>query len=135
MIHALAAVFLSFMIASDAQGAVSLHAFLNVFAWMLPVVIAIFALVPQALYKPQVRTLDVDAQGWSTRIGRKEGSRPWSQIASVQAWEDNVIIAGRNGNAMIVPARAFDSAAMRKCFLDDATRWHRGTTTPSGSAS
>jgi hypothetical protein len=36
-----------------------------------------------------------------------------------------IYIAGKNGNAFIVPPRAFATEAARAGFLDTARRWHQ----------
>ncbi len=72
---------------------------------------------PLLAFKPQERTLEFDVEGLSTLIGRRLGRRSWSEIAAVDQMGTAVVIACRNGNAFIVPLRAFLSAADRDRFL------------------
>jgi hypothetical protein len=76
-----------------------------------------FVLHPQLLYKPQLRRLAMDAEGLSTTIGRHSGQRRWDEISAIENYKDAIIIQGRNGNAFIVPDRAFASRAAREAFL------------------
>lgn len=90
----------------------------------LPFVVAAFAAFPQFAFKPQARVLDVGPAGWSTTVGRQSASRRWSEVAAVEEHGAGVVIRSMNGNALIVPARAFASEAQRLQFLADARRWH-----------
>jgi hypothetical protein len=53
------------------------------------------------------------------------GSRKWSEVASVEDAAGAVLIKGKNGNALVVPPRAFESSAQREQFVKDACSWHR----------
>lgn len=79
--------------------------------------IAWMPLVPMIQFKPQTRTLRVDEHGISTTIGAKSGVRKWSEIRSVTDEEGAIVIVGKNKNAFIVPARAFDGDVGRADFL------------------
>lgn len=89
-----------------------------------PVVVAIFAIIPQARFKPAVRTLIVGPEGWSTSIGPKSGARRWAEVSAIREDADAIVIQGTNGNALIVPQRAFRSESERNAFLHDARQWH-----------
>jgi hypothetical protein len=69
-------------------------------------------------FKPQTRTLTVDEQGIATEIGSKSGTRSWREIRSVADEDGAIVIVGKNKNAFIVPARAFESDAERVDFLN-----------------
>jgi hypothetical protein len=94
--------------------------------WFLAAQLAVttlFAALPQLMFKGSERTLVVNAQGWSTQIGNKSGSRTWSEVASVGEDDGKVVIAGTNGNALVIPAGAFQDSRSRKQFMDDVQRW------------
>lgn len=93
------------------------------FVALLPVVIALGALFPQVMFKRAERTLTVDARGWSTRVGRASGARTWAEVASIADEAGGVILTGTNGNALIIPERAFADASARQQFLADIRKW------------
>jgi hypothetical protein len=77
---------------------------------------ALLALYPMLMFKPQMRVLTVDDDGIATTIGRHNKSVPWADIAEVQNNGEALVIQGRNLNAFIVPARAFDRPDERLSF-------------------
>lgn len=77
----------------------------------------------QVLFKSAERTLEVGPDGWSTQIGKKTGNRKWSELVPVREENGVVVIAGKSGNALLIPSRAFESEAQRKAFMEDASRW------------
>jgi YcxB-like protein len=72
---------------------------------------------PLLKFKPQTRILEIGAAGISTTIGKISGQRSWHEIASITQSDGNIVILGKNGNAFIVPPRAFDSENARQAFL------------------
>jgi hypothetical protein len=74
-------------------------------------------LYPLVMFKPQVRTLEIDQDGISTTIGRRSARRAWVDIRSVSEQDGYIIILNRNGNAFIVPPRAFASMEERQGFV------------------
>jgi hypothetical protein len=93
-------------------------------AFILILVISVSA--SQLLFKSAERTLEVGPDGWSTQIGKKKGSRKWSELAPVREENGIVIIAGKSGNALLIPSRAFESEAQRKAFMNDVSQWSAG---------
>jgi hypothetical protein len=93
-------------------------------AFMLILVISVTA--SQLLFKSAERTLEAGPEGWSTQIGKKRGSRKWSELAPVREENGVVIIAGKGGNALLIPGRAFESEGQRKAFMEDVARWGAG---------
>jgi hypothetical protein len=93
-------------------------------AFILILVISVTA--SQLLFKSAERTLEVGPDGWSTQIGKKTGSRKWSELAPVREEKGVVIIAGKSGNALLIPSRAFESEAQRKAFMEDVSQWSAG---------
>jgi hypothetical protein len=99
---------------------------LLVFAAALPLTILSFALWPQLAFKNHERVLSVGPDGWSTTIGNRTGSKRWSEISSVQAAQDSIVITSSSGNALVVPDRAFSDPGAVQQFLKDAQAWHHG---------
>jgi hypothetical protein len=78
--------------------------------------IVLLTLYPMLMFKPQMRVLTVDDDGIATTIGRHNKSLAWAEIADVQDNGGALVIQGRNLNAFIVPARAFDTPGERLSF-------------------
>ena len=89
---------------------------------------------PQIRFKPQPRTLRVDARGWSTVIGTRSGARTWHEVAAIDERPDAVVLVSANGNALIVPNRAFTDASERAAFLSDVRAWHRQAVRADGDS-
>lgn len=83
----------------------------------------VFPLVPQLKFKPAERTLTIDATGWHTAIGAMSGTRPWREVRAVVDTGAVIEITGTNGNALVVPRRAFADDAARVGFLQAALAW------------
>ena len=84
------------------------------------IAIGFLVLYTQIRFKPQMRTIVLDKEGLKTTIGKKSGSRSWKELKSVEEQSDDLIITGKNGNAFIIPPRAFSSAENRAAFLSFA---------------
>lgn len=93
------------------------------FVVALALCILLFPLWPQLRFKPETRTLTIDPKGWTTRIGDLQGSRTWDKVRSVEDSADAIALVSSNGNALIVPNRAFPNQAAREEFLHDARQW------------
>lgn len=89
----------------------------------------LFPLWPLIRFKSSERTLHVDPTGWRTTIGNKSGSRAWKDIQEVSERGGVVAITGKNGNALLIPARAFATPAERDQFVVDVRRWHAAVRT------
>lgn len=89
------------------------------------ILVILMAAWPQVMFKGQERVLDVGPEGWSTQIGRKSGSRPWSQVASIESALGLIAIVSTSGNSILVPERAFSNLAAKEAFLQDTRRWHK----------
>jgi len=85
--------------------------------------IIFFILFPQLMFKPHERTLIVSEGGIDTRIGRKSGTLKWEEVAAIQDMPDLTTIVGKNGNAFLIPNRAFDSEKDRSEFLASVRHW------------
>lgn len=111
------------------KGTASLILFKTValnFGIALLAITVLLVLLPQILFKCAERTLTVGPEGWSTQIGKLSGSRRWADVVSIQDGMNLIIITGKNGNALIVPNRAFPDLASRRQFLADVRYWHSG---------
>lgn len=91
-------------------------------AWLLAGAIALvapglMALTPLLLFKPQMRQLTIDPGGLTTQIGAKSGHVPWAAVESIADTGEFIVITGTDGNAFIVPQRAFSSALERTAFV------------------
>jgi hypothetical protein len=124
-IHVLVALAVSFVRSGSSLGAVHTARWLLFSAVLFPVIVVLFAAIPQVMFKETERTLEVSPEGWSTRIGKQKGSRSWTQVASIHEDGGAVEIVGTNGNALIIPARAFSSREAKELFLNDVRQWHR----------
>jgi len=87
-----------------------------------------FALWPQIRFKPAERTLSVDPSGWTTTIGDISGARAWNEIQEIVEASGTISIVGRNGNALVIPMRAFNTEAARRQTLADIRQWHQAAT-------
>jgi hypothetical protein len=88
------------------------------------VCILLFPLWPQLRFKRQLRVLTIDPDGWTTKIGTMSASRTWREIRSIHDRRDVISIESSNGNALLIPKRAFQDDRTRQQFLSDARRWH-----------
>jgi hypothetical protein len=59
----------------------------------------------------------VNQDGISTTIGWLVGRRSWEDVLSISEEVGQIIILGRNGNAFLVPTRAFTSIEEQQAFL------------------
>jgi len=80
---------------------------------------------PLLKFKPEARTLEIGSDGISTSVGKRSGRRACSEIRSASAQDDEIVILGKNGNAFIVPTRAFPSAKEHQHFLSFAQTAHK----------
>jgi YcxB-like protein len=66
-------------------------------------------LYPMVMFKPQGRSLIIDPKGITTTIRAQNRSYVWSDFRSVSLDRDCIAIERHNGNAFVIPARAFES--------------------------
>jgi YcxB-like protein len=90
--------------------------------------VALLPLWPQIRFKPQVRTLELDESGYKTSIGHLNGKRRWSAIRSVDDDGNTIVLTMRQGNAMLIPYRAFGDGIDRQQFVSDVRAWHSRAT-------
>jgi hypothetical protein len=117
-------------LAISVYGAFSNHLSISVSLLLLAaaflIVTMVFAAWPQVAFKPQERVLSVNSAGWSTQIEKKSGAKSWSEIESLRADHDVVVITSRDGNALLVPPTAFTGPDEQGKFVRDAQAWHNG---------
>jgi hypothetical protein len=92
----------------------------------LALVLALFPLWPQLRFKLELRTLSVDPLGISTKVGTWHAVIPWTEVGRITPVADEIFIEGKNGNAFIVPNRAFTAPQQRVEFLERVGQWHQG---------
>jgi hypothetical protein len=100
--------------------------FLTVWALAFLACVVFLPLWPQLKFKPSVRTLTVGPSGMRTSIGKLSGEIRWKDVAAIEGDGPEIYIASRQGNALIIPARAFDSDVSRRQFLEDIRSWRGG---------
>lgn len=111
------------LVAFAATGGHSISRFLWAIVIVFPLIVVVSAAFPQLVFKPKERTLVLSEEGWSTVVGKQAGERRWAQVERIEETGDGLIILGKEGNAMIVPPRAFDSDAQRSDITADVLRW------------
>jgi hypothetical protein len=80
---------------------------------------------PLIAFKSNERTLRVDERGIDTAIGRQSATRTWGDVAAIDRQAGAVVIRLKNGNAFIVPRRAFASDEEQATFVEAVSAWHR----------
>lgn len=78
--------------------------------------------------KTAKRTLTVSGAGISTEIGRLRGQIPWEKVEVITDTPQFVLIARTNGNALVIPNRAFSGPEHRSQFLSKIKGWMPATT-------
>jgi hypothetical protein len=78
--------------------------------------VAFMTLYPQLRFKSQMRTILMDEDGLKTTIGKKSAARSWSDLKSIDDEEGYLIVTVKNGNAFIIPPRAFTTPEARADF-------------------
>ncbi len=77
-----------------------------------------FAAFPMLKFKPQQRVLTVDEFGIETSVGSIQATVPWQDVAELREERNYLVIQRTNGNAFIIPPRAFDDAQSRRAFYE-----------------
>ena len=84
--------------------------------------VSVMPLYPQLMFKPQVRVFEVDADGIQTSIAKRSAKLAWGDIRSISEDQGYIVFTGKNGNAFIIPPRAFASPIMQDEFLSFVRR-------------
>jgi hypothetical protein len=113
---------LVYLLGHQGQGALRFATIGGVVALML--CLGLFPLWPQVKFKSEIRTLRVDQQGIATKVGTWHAVIPWREIRCIAPGTEEIYIEGKNGNALIVPNRAFSAPEHRAEFLERVDHWH-----------
>jgi hypothetical protein len=125
-VHAIFAVAVAFGLSRTEVMRGDIYSWVTAACVTFTLILVISVSASQLLFKNGERTLEVGPDGWSTRIGKKTGSRKWSELAPVREENGVVVIAGKSGNALLIPSHAFESEAQRKAFMEDVSQWSAG---------
>ena len=125
VIHVLAGALIALCVTCSAAPPLRLDLALMSSAAALPVITVLFSAWPQIAFKSQERTLHIGPDGWSTQIGHLSGARAWGEVASVAQSHGTLLIAGKNGNALIIPRRALPSPDSWQQFVRDVQAWYQ----------
>jgi hypothetical protein len=90
---------------------------------MATIIVAFFIAFPQVMFKPEERTLTLSEDGITTRIGKKSGTAKWEEIIEIQDLPQTTVILRKNGNALLIPRRAFNSESERSDCLTAMRTW------------
>jgi len=93
--------------------------------------VALLPLWPLVRFKSDERTLTIHPGGISTKIGERGAEIRWADVRQIRDERDAVLIVSQNGNAFIVPARAFNGDVQRMAFLVAAREWHEANVKPA----
>ena len=74
--------------------------------------------------RPQKRILSIGSEGIETRNNAQVNNIPWAAVASIAASGEEVVITGKNSNALSIPARAFASQEEKEAFIRQARVFH-----------
>jgi hypothetical protein len=88
------------------------------------IMVAVLALYPQIMFKPQLRTLELLPHEIRTTIGPKSKTLAWTEVARIEVDEGFLVITGRTGNAFVVPPAAFANGIELETVLAQAKAWH-----------
>ena len=122
--HVVFGFLVAFSVEATSDGQLKVERFLV--TWTLAVVACavVLPLWPQVRFKSALRSLTIDEAGFRTSIGKLTGFRSWKEVARIEDTGDEILMFGTNGNAMVVPSRAFEDSEARSRFLHDAKAWH-----------
>jgi hypothetical protein len=73
--------------------------------------------------KTAKRTLKVSRRGIRTEIGRSREQYAWKKVGEVTDTRQFILIALTNGNAFLIPHRAFPGVEQREQFLTETRLW------------
>ena len=85
-------------------------------AWGL----ASFLVLPLVLRlrtKKDKRTLSIQPDKLSTRIGALSGDVPWAKMGELYTTDEYIFLVGKNMNGFAIPRRAFVDDAQRNAFI------------------
>ncbi|HEY1386594.1 MAG TPA: YcxB family protein [Dongiaceae bacterium] len=77
-------------------------------------------MIPMLMFKPQVRSVEIDQDGISTTIDGQSARRSWSEIQSIAQEDGCIVMLGQKGSAFLIPPRAFHDNDHQQRFLSFA---------------
>jgi len=76
--------------------------------------------IPMLMFKPQLRSVEIDQDGISTAIDGQSARRSWSEIQSIAQEDGYIVMLGHKGSAFLIPPRAFHDSDEQQRFLSFA---------------
>lgn len=73
--------------------------------------------------KTSKRSLTISGDGISTQIGKIQTQLPWRKIKIISVADHRILLAGANGNAFLIPNRAFSSLKEKAEFAAKIRDW------------
>jgi hypothetical protein len=67
--------------------------------------------------KKDKRTLSIQPDKLSTRVGALSGEIPWVKVDSLYVTDEHIFMIGKNMNGFAIPSRAFIDDTQRKEFI------------------
>lgn len=81
------------------------------------VVIGLMVAYPQFLFRREVKALRLDGEGIERAMGGERLRRPWQELRSVVDHGSYIALTMIEGNAFIVPTKAFADPGQREEFI------------------
>jgi hypothetical protein len=76
-----------------------------------------FPLILRLRTKKDKRTLSIQADKLSTRIGSLSGEVPWARVDNLDVTDEHIFMIGKNMNGFAIPSRAFADDTQRNEFI------------------
>jgi YcxB-like protein len=76
--------------------------------------------VPLLMFRPQLRSVEIDQDGISTTIDGESARRSWDEIQSISQEDGYIVMLGRKGSAFLIPPGAFETTDEQQRFLSFA---------------
>ena len=82
--------------------------------------VAWMPLIPLLMFRPQVRSVEIDQDGISTTIEGEQSRRSWRDIETISEEDGYIVLLGTKGSAFLIPPRAFQTTDEQQRFLSFA---------------
>jgi len=76
--------------------------------------------IPMLMFKPQLRSVEIDQDGIATIIDGQSARRSWGDIQSISQENGYIVMLGQKGSAFLIPPRAFNNSDEQQRFLSFA---------------
>jgi len=95
---------------------------LNLADWTIALIWAavfffLFPLILRLRTRKDKRTLSIQPEKLSTKIGKLSGDVPWAKMDSLYATDEHIFLIRKNMNGFAIPRRAFVDETHRKEFI------------------